>query len=316
MITRPRGLGYHTVSLIKEKIMGSVIVELQREALDKDIRVSDLLRKALVVARKLKLTEFQEWIEKELNGYNDEVPEYRMAKGQIRGWNPYNGWIPLIFEDPEEANALSKRATGQTIAEIENLLENGNQSSLHMPFPQGLQRKLSKGFGYETEISLFVSSSALIKTVDAVRNIILNWSLKLEEEGILGEGLSFTDTEKEVATQSPQNINNFYGTVQNPQIAQGSQKSIQVSSSFQIDVSAIKAFLKNLATELHNIELDSDKKAEIESEIATLNAQVASPNPKKGIVKESLQSIRNVLEGASGSAVGQILIEAGKLIFG
>lgn len=299
--------------------MSSVIVELQREALDKNIRASDLLRKALIVARKLHLNEFQEWIEKELNGYkgnNEEVPEYRMATGQIRGWNPYNGWIPLIFEDPEEADALSRRTTGQAIAEIENLLEKDSRSSLHMPFPQDLQRKLSQGFGYETEISLFVSPTALVKIVDVVRNIILNWALKLEDEGILGEGLSFTQSEKEVAVHSPQNINNFYGQVNNLQIAQGSQKSIQVSSIFQLDISAINDFIKKLKDELPNIKLDSSKKAEIDSEIATIHAQIGSPNPKKGIVKESLQSIRNILEGASGSAVGQVLIEVGKLLFG
>jgi hypothetical protein len=90
--------------------VSSVIVELQRDALDKNVSVSELLRKALVVARKLKLSELQKWIENELNGYKDETPDYRVAFGQIRGWNPYNGWVPLIFEDHKEAEALSKRA--------------------------------------------------------------------------------------------------------------------------------------------------------------------------------------------------------------
>lgn len=48
--------------------MASVVIELQREALDRSIPASDLLRKALVVARKLSLPEFQSWIDRELNG--------------------------------------------------------------------------------------------------------------------------------------------------------------------------------------------------------------------------------------------------------
>lgn len=295
--------------------MSSVILALQRDALDKKINVSDLLRKALVISRKLKLTEFQDWIEKELNGYKEEVPEYRMAKGQIRGWNPYNGWIPLIFQDPKDADFFSKRANGQSIAEIENLIE-GEASEYHMPFPQSIQRRLSKGFGYETEISLFVSQSALIKVLDSVRNIILNWSLKLEEEGILGENLSFSESEKEVAVKSPQNVNYFYGPVQNPQIAQGSQEAIQVHSTFELDVSAVTDLLNIIKKELPTIELEPSKKSEIESDVATIDAQLSSPNPKSGIVKESLTSIRTILEGASGSAAGQLLIELGKLIFG
>jgi hypothetical protein len=251
--------------------MSSVILELQRDALDKKINVSDLLRKALVVSRKLKLTEFQAWIEKELNGYKDEVPEYRMAKGQIRGWHPYNGWIPLIFEDPKQAEMFSKRATGQSIAEIENLVE-GNKSDFHMPYPQSIQRQLSKGFGYETEVSLFVSQTAHIRILDSVRNIILNWSLKLEEEGILGENLSFSDSEKEVAVKSPQNVNYFYGPVQNPQIVQGSDKSIQVSSTFELDVSSTTALLELIKKEHPNLDIDSSKKVEIESDVATIDA--------------------------------------------
>ena len=36
--------------------MESIVIELQRNALDRDVSVADLLRKALVVARKLQNT--------------------------------------------------------------------------------------------------------------------------------------------------------------------------------------------------------------------------------------------------------------------
>jgi len=52
----------------------SLVLELQKEALDQRVSVSHLLRKALVVVRKLKLSEFQNWIEIELNGYGIMVP--------------------------------------------------------------------------------------------------------------------------------------------------------------------------------------------------------------------------------------------------
>jgi len=297
--------------------MSSVIVELQREALDKNVRVSDLLRKALVVARKLKLTEFQEWIEKELNGYKNQVPDYRIVTGKVRAWNPYNGWIPVIFNDPKEAEALSKRANGQSIAELEELVQgSGSEPTLHMPLPESIRRKLCQGFGYQTDVSLFVGRTSLVRTLDAVRNIILNWALKLEEEGVLGEGLAFSENEKKAAFQSPQNINYFYGPVQSPQIAQGNQQVIQASSTFPLDKEAILKFIEELHVAIRNIELDPTKKLELESEIATVQAQVSSPNPKNSILKESLSSIKTILEGAGGSAVGQLLIEAGKVLFG
>jgi hypothetical protein len=45
-------------------------LELQRDALERSIAVSDLLRKALVVSRKLGIDSIQEWLNSELNGYD------------------------------------------------------------------------------------------------------------------------------------------------------------------------------------------------------------------------------------------------------
>jgi len=297
--------------------MNSVVIELQKEAMDKSVHTSDLLRKAYVVARKLKLSEILEWIENELNGYKGEVPDYRIAHGQIRGWNPYNGWIPLMFEDPEEGEAVSKRACGQSIAELEHLVLNGNKnSSLHMPYPQDMQRHLCKGFGFETEVSLFVGQSALIRVIDSVRNVILNWALKLEEDGILGEGLSFSEEEKKSATDVPQNVNNFYGEVHSPQIQQGNQTAIQVASTINADAQTISEFLSTLKSELDGLGLAGEIEDELSSEITTIETQLKSPKPKAVIIKESFKTIRTVLESASGSAAGQLLIELGKMVFG
>jgi hypothetical protein len=62
--------------------MTGIVLELQREALGKGVRISDLLRKVLLVARKLKVSEIEAWVLSELNGYSDgaEIPEYRQVK--------------------------------------------------------------------------------------------------------------------------------------------------------------------------------------------------------------------------------------------
>ena len=64
-----------------------IVIELQREALDEKISIESLMRKAYLVARKLNLKEFEEWISQEQNGYKQEVPEYRNIAGEIKAWN-------------------------------------------------------------------------------------------------------------------------------------------------------------------------------------------------------------------------------------
>ena len=295
--------------------MGSVVLELQRDALDQTIRVSDLLRKALVVARKLGLHEFQNWIDAELSGYHKgtDIPEYRELSGQVRGWNPYRGWIPIVFEDPVMAERLSRRKCGQSIAELEHLVEDrGKGSSLHMPFPQDIQRKLCQGFGFDTEVSLFIPSTSIIRILDAVRTIVLNWAIKLEEDGVLGEGLSFTTEEKQAAGKTAQNVTNFYGPVHSPQIQQGSNNAMQISATFKLDTEAVRMLTSLVRDSLDSLGLTLEKRREMEAELRTIDAQLESPNPKSSIIREGLQSIRRILEGAGGRVAGHILLELGK----
>jgi hypothetical protein len=293
--------------------MPPIVLQLQQEALDRNILVSDLLRKALVIARKLGLVEFQAWVESELSGYRGKAtPDYREVSGDVRGWNPYNGWIPLVFEDPKEGEQVARRKTSQSIAELEHLVQGTEGHSLQMPYPQAVQRELSKGFGYETQVSLFTTKTSLIRIIDAVRTIILNWALKLEEDGILGEGLSFTTEERDVARKSPQIITNFYGPVQSPQIQQGNETVVQVQAA--IDLTALAALLDQLKAALPNLGLEQDATTEVTAEIQTIKSQLGSPKPKTGILRESLRSIRTVLESAAGGAAGQLIIEVGKLL--
>ena len=61
--------------------------------------------------------------------------------------------------------------------------------------------------------------------MSTVRNKILEWALLLEENGIVGNGITFTDLEKQIAIKSPiinNYINNFYSSVSDIDMKQGS----------------------------------------------------------------------------------------------
>src|SRR5690606_31940161 len=149
---------------------------------------------------KLKQDSLLTWINSELDGYRGEteIPEYRELMGQVKGWNPLRGWVPVIINHPEMMDTISKRRSSQSISEIENLLDRQDtQSLLHMPFSSTQQRILRELVAFDTEFSLFVSPSALAHIVGSVRNTILNWALQLEDDGILGEGLGFSASERE-----------------------------------------------------------------------------------------------------------------------
>ena len=293
--------------------MASIIIELQNEALDRDVPLSDLLRKALVVARKLNIKDFDVWISKELEGYseNSEIPNYREMIGVVEGWDLTRGWQPILFQTTKLERKFTKRKLSQRIAELESLLtgQTDNSTGFQMSFSPEEQRVLSKAIGYRTEIILTISDASIAGVLDIVRNIILNWALRLEEDGVLGEGMTFSDNERTEAGKRSYNVNIFYEQVTGTQIQQGSQKTEQRIKVKAVPISSVAQFINALDHDLPNLVLEGDTNKELSSEVATLQAQITSPNPKDNIVRESLNSIRRILEGASGGAAAQLLIQ-------
>lgn len=78
--------------------------------------------------------------------------------------------------------------------------------------------------GFETKYSFYSSRSEIYRILSTVRNKILDWALLLEENNIIGEGMTFTDKEKETAikTQIINNYtNNFYSSASDVEVKQG-----------------------------------------------------------------------------------------------
>ena len=293
--------------------MASIVIELQKEALDGDIPLSDLLRKALIVARKLKIKEFDDWISKELEGYSDnsEIPDYREMVGVIEALDPNHGWRPIFFQNSKDEQKFSKRKVGQRISELESLLtvQTDKSAGLHMQFSPEQQQFFCNAVGYRTEVILTISEASLVGVLDTVKNIILNWALKLEEDGVLGEGMTFSDSEKSQAENRSYNVNNFYGAVTGTQIQQGSLDSEQSIRVEGLSIDSVVQFIETLRKELPSLAIGDDTSRELCLDISTVETQIKSPNPKDNIVRESLNSIRRILEGASGGAAAQLLMQ-------
>ena len=66
--------------------MSSIVIDLQDEILSSDCDIVQILRRAHVIAVKLGLKEFDQWISYELNGYPDQntCPDYRKIRGTLK----------------------------------------------------------------------------------------------------------------------------------------------------------------------------------------------------------------------------------------
>jgi hypothetical protein len=239
----------------------SLVLELQQLATDGEKNIINLLRKALLVATKLNLTEFRDWIRNELNGYEGgEVPSYRKCHAQVKGKNPFHGLIPIGFPDNEFEQSISTVPISNSVSGLYDLIENANnQGTLYRQMPVEAQRMVSQLLDapfQNIEVYWVLQRSQIVEILDAVRNTILEWSLRLESEGILGDGLSFSDNEKQKASSSTiiQHVETFnlqgvLGSITDSTVTQNLQMTVQKN-----DLDGLRSYLSSLKIEEQDIE--------------------------------------------------------------
>ncbi len=245
--------------------MSKIVLELQKKAMDSTISITDILRHALIVSTKLKIREFKHWIKKELNGYPDKnIPDYRNVNGEIKAQNPYRGWLPVIFGDDELNELFKKSKINQPISELEDIINShSREDKLVIPLPQSVIDKTATNYGCVPY--LVVPKSQIAGVIDSVRTIVLEWSLKLESDGILGEDLTFSDDEINKASNITYNINQFSGVIGN------------------VDTSTIQiGNYNNIYAKLKELGVSQKERNEIENIIN--NIEKAEPSDKKKLL--------------------------------
>ncbi len=296
--------------------MSSLVLELQQDALNPSIDLPGLLRKALLVSRKLGVNDFQTWIENELNGYEDTnaLPEYRKIHGFPQGLNPYRGWQPIVFANTEYEKFCSLCLCTQSVSNLTALIaivDSKSQSDIvPMAYPAKLSKALSSSTALSPQVRLAITVSSVVGLLDTVRTVVLKWAMKLQEDNILGEGMTFTPQEKSIARSATYNVTNFYGPITSSQIQQQTSDSSQCLITDKLDIEPIVRFLAEIKEKLSELPLSIDMEQEINAEVNTIDAQVSSPKPKAAILRESLSSIRRILEGTVGAIAAELLLHS------
>jgi hypothetical protein len=197
----------------------SIVIDLQKHIIQNKKTPTELLREALLISTKLKLDNFKIWIGNELKGYSsrDEMPSYRIISGEVKFFNPYQGWQSI----PADIAGLLNETTAntlyfhQSIAELEDLILKKDSESLAFSFPEDLASTLRKALNINVKFAIFTHTSTLASIIEQVKTTLLEWTLKLEENQILGdENMSFSHEEQDKAQKSI-HIENFNGVIGN-----------------------------------------------------------------------------------------------------
>lgn len=292
-------------------LMSSLVLELQQELLQKECDVLQALRKAHVIAVKLKLTEFDSWIQSELNGYKgstEMVPDYRQMKGELKAKNPAIGWIPAVITG-KNSRSLSIVPMHESLSALVDIAQKSQDGYFYYSYPPELSMKICTQARTPTymEIAVFISTYRITEAVEQVRNCLLEWTLKLEENGIVGENMTFNETESASAKEIPQQVNHYYGTViqgniSGSQIVSGNNNTVTYTATTVSE--AVKEIRESLEKEKISEE-DMESALELLDEISDKLEQ----NKKPGIIKSALIGLKDFVL-AAGANVTAALITA------
>ena len=269
----------------------SLLRDIQDAAINSEIDISTVLRKCKVLAVRLGNENFKNWVDQELNGYNniDNLPDYRIlsvdSKGYFSGASRIvkNADIPPLCIPEQLRETFSNAYCAEPISAYESLLKSSEGDSFQQKWPLDFVALYGKEIIQNMTCMTAwkeIPYSSIVSLVNSVRNRVLNFVLELESEAPdAGEALlNKPPLPQDKVTQFFNT--NIYGNVGN--IAEGSTNITQSSTLnvYKDDFSSLKKQLLELGVPDSEIdELESaintdDKKEVIKNK--SLGAKVSS----------------------------------------
>jgi hypothetical protein len=287
-----------------------LILQIQQAALNSDSSLTEALRKAKLACTKLGLTDFGNWVELELNGYMDKptdaLPKYRKLRGTPEAYNPYRGWEPIIFLSTEDKASCDFAPIGMSVPAIEVWFRNGRSpGAFEFPYPPEHANEIRAALKFQGNLHIKLDTSAFANILNAVRNILLEWTIEMEKQGVLGTDLMFTadDREKSAAvtahTVNHFNIANLGALVQNADhsVVQGG-----VNSTLNL-AEGVRDLVDGIDRALPESDLPASIKQQAAEALTELREAANENEPDRGRLRRGLQSLKRIMEDAAGHLV-------------
>ncbi len=286
----------------------TLLRDIQTGATDPDIGISTLLRKAKILAARLKNLEFENWVNRELNGYENskDLPSYRIvpiiAKAQLTdGFRFWNDFQILTSFLPEEFKVWGEEChLAQPIAMIADL---ATKDHLKIDWPQALAVRYGAKGTQDWECLRAwqeVNPSRLIGILDVVRNRLLDFALKIEQENP-----EAGEAPPNVIPVPPERLqpivhNTFYAPVGN--IAQNSEK-IQQSASIGIPSAELSRLVIELTKHIGELNLSERQLQRAQIQLQAIQTELEDAEIDPAVVVQAGRTLRNITEGAIGSLI-------------
>lgn len=173
----------------------SLLKNIQNEAINSQIPLADVLRKCKLLAYKLGNKEIKEWVELELNGYQNkkDLPQYRIIPVNSKGeffdclGNKTIQDIPMLCIDKEYHKDVMFAYFLDSVAGLEEKIKHRNHNTdiFSQPWLPDITLCMRNSI-YENLICnqawKIISVSSIINVLDNIRNRVLTFVLEIEAQ--------------------------------------------------------------------------------------------------------------------------------------
>jgi len=172
----------------------SLLREIQEAAIDSNVELAVVLRKAKVLAARLGHGAFKNWVDQELNGYNskDDLPDYRVLHVQSKGHflgllgsGIRNTPIPPSLLPKEYRDIATVNYLMDGVSACEALVKRDTSGSLTAPWPNDLVVLVGTEIIERMTLAQawrVIPTNLIVGVLDTVRNRILSFALEIESE--------------------------------------------------------------------------------------------------------------------------------------
>lgn len=173
----------------------NLLTDIEAAAIDSTVPITDLLRKCMVLAARLKHEEFSQWVSRELNGYadTDHLPPYRRfprgpSLGHFSGGfgaELKNAPIPLGHLPEKVRTRITVHEASDTLAALDAMAK--SEGGLRWPWPADMVAYVAEFHPMYDHYRLMdawcpIPLGAMKGVTDSVRSRILEFVLAIQAE--------------------------------------------------------------------------------------------------------------------------------------
>lgn len=302
----------------------SLINDIINTIVKRDCNLENVLLKTNILAFHLKNETLKTWVDKEMNGYQEEdnIPLYRIVSSELKG-HVNNGFcilknVRLPFDD---IAVVKKQKILDKVAQLSILAE--HKSPLAIPMPHSVLSLIKQSGRINDDIEVVkayqqLSLGCFTSILSSIKSKLLSLLLNLKEEfgdndvSFINRKIDNIMEEKIGYTINANSVNILNGNNNSQNANSGNNNKLQAASGEGVKQrleDSVPELLTNIKNNIDALGLNAEDKDEVLDEVKRVERQMKKQNPVMSIVQESLKVIYGLLIGVTGNVCAVPIIE-------